>query len=204
MVSEKQPAVRKWERQDTVGLVMTVMGGIGGAVWGAAFGFDVAQILLLALLGLVVGTGVFVFTSLIHFLITYKESENQKTNARPEPTLTRDDMEWTRVGENEIRGQYRNFVIHLEMVSGTPLRKSYFRVWVWTSGKAVTVADYSDHSADAAIKKGLSFVQRQLADRRAADDIFDRLVGKASGPRAPQSPASTVNRDRRDFQRYMA
>ena len=191
-------------------LVVLFMGAIGGCVFGVLKGLELGEIFLSIWVGFWSGMIVVVIAGAIYCGKegpTNSRSRNQaandqKTNVRPEPALKKEDLKWSRVGDDEIHGQCCDFVLHLKMFVGTQWNKSHYTVRVFHSGKFV--ADYRGDSAESAIEKGLSFVRRQLADRRAADDLFGRLTGRPSGSRAPLSPASTVNRDRKDFQRYMA
>ena len=141
------------------------------------------------------------FSILIFGVCLYVNSR-MKSDTPADHALTREDLEWTRVGD-EIRGQYRDYILYLQMIPETRFGKSYFTVRVLRQMGGAVASDKAN-SADVAIEKGLSVIRRQLDARRSAEDIFDKLVGKPSEAGDPHSTASTVNRDRGDFQRYMA
>lgn len=131
--------------------------------------------------------------------------DNEKMKAKPEPTLQREDLEWTRDGD-VIRGSYRDFIIHMKTFPETQRSKLFVTVQVLRTVRSVSVGSGSDRadSHDEAIEKGLSVIRRHLEADRATEQTFDILVGKPSTSRVAQSQMASAGRSRESFQRYMA
>ena len=213
MARDKPAEKSGFTRTETVmALVMFPMGITAGVVSAVVLDLNIVMIFVHVAIGILVALVVWVTVSVMIFSMTEKgptkpgepkrhAAQRGKSNVNPEPTLKRDDLEWTRSGD-VIRGTYRDFIIHMKTFPET--RNSKFFVTVQVLHLVRSIGTDRADSHDAAIEKGLSVIRRHLEADRATEQIFDKLVGKRSEARDPLSPAVTVNRDRRDFQRYMA
>ena len=213
MADKKRSGNPEWTKAHTVlALVLFPAGAIAGAMLGVSNDLESIRVFFLTMLGLMAGGAVFmVVTGILDHIRREigtnprtqlrQASNNQNTNAKPEPTLKKEDLEWTRSGD-DIRGQYRDFVIYLKTTPKTRHSNLYVMATVLRRGATVTVAGAYSH--EAAIEKAISVIRNNLDAEREADKTFDMLTGKPSKVRGMNSPALTVNRNRRDFQRYMA
>ena len=212
MANEKQAEYSGWTLNGNFtirGFILMLEGVALGAVTGLMLELHILAIICLAL---VAGFVTLVLDGLNHSSFTRTGSWNptaparrapndQKTTARPEPALKKEDLEWTRDGD-DIRGQYRDFVIYIRTSPRT--RSSGFHVTVQVLRSGTIVAADTVYSHREAIERGLLAVRNHLDAERESDKTFDMLTGNLSSSRNHHSPASTVNRSRRDFQRYMA
>lgn len=189
----------RWTLRNIVlvmGIPLMVVGMTGIAVGGAVREINLAVPSIFVAIG-----GVFI-TMFVDPTPSGDDAATQgKKSERSKPSLKRDDLEWTRSGD-DIRGSYRDFVIYLTTIPRT--RHSNFYVTVKVLRRGNTVSATTEDSHDAAIEKGLSVIRHHLDAERATDQVFGLLVGKPTTTRGPHSQISSSVRSREAFRRYMA